>query len=78
MPGMLVARPQRHDVAGGGGCCPGLGLGLSEDGGGEGELGDLMAQVADLLTLRGASTPGPLNATARLNLHPRPEPERRT
>jgi len=49
MPGTLVARPQLHDVAGGDGCCLGLGLGLGEDGGCEGELGELAAQAADFL-----------------------------
>jgi hypothetical protein len=33
-----------------GGCCPGLGLG--EDGGGEGEVGDLVTEVSDLGALR--------------------------
>jgi hypothetical protein len=50
MPGMLAARPQRHDVAGAGRCCRGLGLGLGQDGGCE---GGLVAQAADSLALRG-------------------------
>jgi hypothetical protein len=36
-----------HDVAGAGRCCADLGLGLGEDAGGKGELGDLVAEVAD-------------------------------
>lgn len=53
VPGMLAAKPQQHDVAGGSGCCLGLGLGLGKDGGCEGELGELVAQAADFLALCG-------------------------
>jgi hypothetical protein len=68
MPGMLAAWPQRHDVAGGDRCRRGLGPGLGEDGGGEGELGDLTAQVADLLALRGDGPAEPGSGLAELSV----------
>jgi|SRR5580704_1431656 hypothetical protein len=52
-PRSVLAGPQRHDVARVGRRWLRRGLVLGEDGGGEGELGDLVAQVADLLALAG-------------------------
>ena len=51
--GSVLVGPQRHDVVRGGAWCVRPGLVLGVDGGGEGELGDLVAQVADLLELLG-------------------------
>ena len=64
--GSVLVGPQRHDVVRGGRYRQEFGVALGEDGGGDGDLGDLAAKAADFLALLGYGLAEPVDGPARL------------